>query len=341
MCLYPKLIKNRRYTANKKNGGNIPPLPLVEVNGKMMKDLRVLEVPVKCGKCIECRKQEARKWQIRLYEEVRTRHDGIFVTLTFSNESIKELGKETSLTGYNRDNEIATIGMRRFLERWRKKYKKSIRHWTITELGHNGTENVHIHGIMWTDKNPKEIERIWEYGYVWLSTDHNGYVNDETVSYITKYVHKQDKIHTEYKPKVLTSPGIGKGYTDRIDSQKHKYKEGETNELYRNRQGYKMALPTYYKNNIFTEEEKEKLWIEKLNKNERYVLGQKIDISRTDEQYYETVKYARKLNKELGYGDDAINWEKRKYEEERRNINYMKRIMKAQRNSPSAGGKKR
>ena len=32
MCLYPKLIKNRKYIANKKNGGNIPPVS----------DLRVL-----------------------------------------------------------------------------------------------------------------------------------------------------------------------------------------------------------------------------------------------------------------------------------------------------------
>ena len=45
MCLYPRLIKNRKYIANKKNGGNIPPVS----------DLRVLVVPVGCGKCIECK----------------------------------------------------------------------------------------------------------------------------------------------------------------------------------------------------------------------------------------------------------------------------------------------
>jgi hypothetical protein len=26
MCLYPRLIKNRKYIKNKKNGGNIPPV---------------------------------------------------------------------------------------------------------------------------------------------------------------------------------------------------------------------------------------------------------------------------------------------------------------------------
>jgi hypothetical protein len=39
MCLYPKLIKNRKYVANKKNGGNIP----------VPSDKRVLMVPVGCG----------------------------------------------------------------------------------------------------------------------------------------------------------------------------------------------------------------------------------------------------------------------------------------------------
>lgn len=328
MCLYPKLIENRRYKATKKNGGDIPPLPLIEINGRLRSDERVLYVPVKCGKCMECRKQEARKWQVRLYEEIKQTKNGIFVTLTFSNESIKELGKLTEMTGYNRDNEIATIGMRRFLERWRKKYKKSVRHWTITELGHNGTENIHLHGIIWTDKEPQEIRKIWKYGFVWLSTEHQGYVNDQTVNYIVKYVHKQDAKHKYYKPKILTSPGIGRNYINTINAESNKYKKNETNETYRNRQGYKMGLPIYYRNQIYTEEEKEKLWIEKLDKEERYVNGQKIDISVSEEQYYKAVLEARKLNNQLGYGNDEIDWERKKYEQQRRNMMYLKRIEK-------------
>ena len=47
MCLFPKLIKNKKYIANKKNGGNIPPFF----------DDRVLHVSVGCGKCMECTKK--------------------------------------------------------------------------------------------------------------------------------------------------------------------------------------------------------------------------------------------------------------------------------------------
>jgi len=121
MCLYPKLIKNRKYVSNKKNGGNIPPVT----------DQRILLVPAGCGKCIECKKQKSREWQVRLQEEIRHNNKGKFVTLTFSNESIKELAKEIKLEGYELDNEIATLATRRFLERWRKKYKKSVKHWLV------------------------------------------------------------------------------------------------------------------------------------------------------------------------------------------------------------------
>ena len=47
MCLNPKTIKNKRYTINKKNGGEIP----------AVKDERLLNVEIGCGKCHICRKK--------------------------------------------------------------------------------------------------------------------------------------------------------------------------------------------------------------------------------------------------------------------------------------------
>ena len=68
MCLYPKLIKNKKYTKNKKNGGVIP----------AVSDNRVLWVTAACGKCFECRKQKARAWQVRMSEELRENPNAIF-----------------------------------------------------------------------------------------------------------------------------------------------------------------------------------------------------------------------------------------------------------------------
>ena len=153
MCLFPKLIKNKKYTKTKKNGGNIP----------AVSDKRVLAIPVSCGKCIECKKRKARDQQVRLLEDLRhktytvnnfgivktiTKETPRFVTLTFSTESLKELA--TSLhryKGYDLDNEICKKAVRLFTERWRKENKIALRHWLVTELGQLNNEHVHLHLI--------------------------------------------------------------------------------------------------------------------------------------------------------------------------------------------------
>jgi len=193
MCLFPKLVKNRKYVANKKNQGNVPEAD----------DQRKLYVPIGCGKCMECLKKKSREWQVRLNEEIKTDSRGLFVTLSFSDESLQELQTDIiGLSGYELDNETATKAVRRFLERWRKKHKKSVKHWLVTELGTQNTERIHLHGIIFTDLKD-DVKQIWKYGNVYIGD----YVNEETIGYIVKYLHKTDPKHKEYKPKILTNKG--------------------------------------------------------------------------------------------------------------------------------------
>jgi len=316
MCLFPKLLPNPKYKSTKKNGGVIP----------TMNDERVKWVPVGCGKCMECMKRKAREWQVRMNEEIRQDKSGQFVTLTFSNESIIELSKKVETEGYERDNEIATIAVRYFLERWRKKYKKSVKHWLITELGHKGTENVHLHGIIFS-KDKEAIAERWGYGWVYIGE----YVNEKTVNYCCKYATKIDVDHKYYKPKILTSPGIGKNYLQRSDANRNKFNEtGETKEAYITRQGIKLNMPIYYRNKIYTEEEREKLWLQKLDKNIRYVDKIPIDVSTTEGllQYNIALQEAQRKNARLGYGNDKENWSAKNYEIQRRNLNFKQRITK-------------
>jgi len=138
MCLYPKFILNRKYLPNQKNGGNVP----------QMTDPRTKYVPVGCGKCIECRNQRGRAWSVRLQEEIRTNNNGQFVTLSFTDDDLnkldeevqrinknqleqinKETGKKTKyieIKGYELENSIATLAIRRFLERWTRQRKNII-----------------------------------------------------------------------------------------------------------------------------------------------------------------------------------------------------------------------
>lgn len=325
MCLYPTLRKNKKYTMTKKNGGQVPPIS----------DIRVTYVATGCGNCMECRQQYARDWQVRLLEDVRHNKNGKFVTLTFSDESIKKISRKIKgLEGYNLDNEIATYAVRHFYERYRKKYKKSLRHWLVTELGHENTENIHLHGIIWCDNDLNEIEKFWKYGWVWKGkeTEHGiiNYVNEQTTNYITKYITKIDDDHKEYKPKVLASKGIGKAYLDRDDAKRNKFKDKDTKEYYTTRTGHKLALPKYYRNKLYTDDEKEKLWLNLLDKNVRYVCGEKIDVSETDTDYWDTVRWYREKNEQLGYGDDSKNWDRKRYENERRKMLQKQRIERAE-----------
>ena len=77
---------------------------------------------------------------------------------------------------------------------------------------------------------------------------------------------KVDEKHPKFRGKVLCSAGIGAGYLRREDAKKHVYKQGETNESYRMRNGGKLNLPIYYRNKLFTEEEREKLFLDKIEK---------------------------------------------------------------------------
>lgn len=314
MCLYPRLIKNRKYVSNKKNGGNIPPIT----------DKRVLSVPVGCGKCLECKRQKARQWQVRLHEDLRENKNALFVTYTFSDEGLQEIDNLIKgINGYDRDNEICRIAIRRYLERWRKKYKKSLRHWLVTELGHTNTERVHIHGIVWS-KEKEDVKKIWQYGKVWIGD----YVNAKTVNYIVKYVNKIDPVHKEYNSKIFTSPGIGSGYKNRRDFGRNKFNGIDTIETYKTREGLELALPIYYRNALYNDEEKEKLWLIKLDKEERWVDGVKVDISENEDEYFKLLEHKRLKNKRLGYGDNSENWDLKRYENERRNIKKLERLKK-------------
>ncbi len=85
MCLYPKLMINRRYIKTKKNGGVIPPL----------NDVRKLYISAGCGKCMECRKKRGLEWAVRLKEEMRHNNmKAYFMTWTFSEEALDELKKD-------------------------------------------------------------------------------------------------------------------------------------------------------------------------------------------------------------------------------------------------------
>lgn len=286
---------NPKYKPNKKNKGKPP----------ICKDERLRYVSVGCGQCYECRKQKASQWRVRMMEEIRHDKTGLFVTLTFNPEKYEYYKNKSEIN--EDDNELATSAIRDFLERVRKKTKKSMKHWFITEKGHTGTKRIHIHGIVWGENAEELIRGKWQNGFVYIGD----YVNEQTINYIIKYVTKVDIENREFKGKILTSAGIGKNYINREDKKNNKYKPNETNELYRSRNGLKYALPLYYRNKIYTEEEREKLWIEKIENGIKWVCGDKVKID--NEEAYMNLLNEWRTKTERMYKFEEKKWNEKKY----------------------------
>ena len=313
MCLYPTFVKNPKYKPNKKNKGR-PPICL---------DRRLYYIPVKCGCCIECRKEKQREWRVRLEEELRTRV-GYFTTLTIAPESINNLETDTGLKWEENPNEIATRALRLFLERVRKDTGKSIRHWCVTELGEEG-DRIHLHGIFFGQKSAELVRKHWKYGFVFIGC----FCNSRSINYMTKYMLKVDIKHPMFKQIVLASKGIGDGYFDRLDYlwQKQNYKNINV-ATYTFRNGTKMAMPKYYKNKLFTDEEREKMWTNNLNRGVLWIYGEKVKAND-----WKTIDNLRRYWQNYGInvmGDNPIAWnaakERRKEEKQRKAIAEAKKL---------------
>lgn len=317
MCLYTKYIENPKYKPNKKNGGKPPPCP----------DERLRYVPAKCNKCIECRKQKQREWIVRLSEEIRC-NKYIFVTLTLSNESFLKLREICN----GDENTIMTKAHRLFLERIRKDTGRSVRHWAITELGED-TARIHLHGLYSCSK--EIIEKNWKYGHVFIGS----FVNERTIFYITKYMLKTSPKQKNFQGVILSSSGLGANYTKRKDAKRNSYKENETDETYRLRDGRKINLPQYYRNKLYTEEQKDRLWIEKQEKGYRYIMGEKVQLENEDE-YINLLEFYRRKSVEL-YKDNPEEWEKERHLRRLRKIReYLERCRNGASNDPKKKGKR-
>lgn len=297
--MYPRLVKNPRFLPNKKNKGVIPEI----------KDIRQLYVPVACGVCAECRRKKYNSWKKRLIEEKKHQR-GYFLTLTFSDEALEQLKKEAETED---NNAIAKFAMRRFLERYRKKNGKSCKHWFITELG-GQNDRIHLHGIVF--ENPKkeatkqkEWTRLWKYGHVWA-----GWCNDKTISYVSKYILKQDIKHKDFKGIILCSAGIGAAYRTPEQIERAKLKLRNKQQItYRMPNGAKSNMPDYYRRTMLSDEEREKDWSNTLDRKKRYVRGLEIDVSTKKgmNRYFELLKEAQEWNVRMGYGEPK--WNKKEY----------------------------
>lgn len=248
-CSYPITIRD------KKRGTDINP--------------RFILVP--CGKCINCIQRKRADWSFRLLQELKEATRATFLTLTYNEEN---LPKNYRL-------------QKRVLQNYFKRVRHSAPKLKYYAVGEYGTKSKrpHYHAIVYNCDNGVLVDN-WR-GTGTHSQEPIGFskcdpVNEATIHYVTGYViekagtmdEKTGKMIDTWsvddiKPFAIMSKGLGKKYL-KYNTKFHK--SNFTTETTKEG-GQKQILPRYLRDQIFTQEEKNKLV------NELQKKFQKIDYS--------------------------------------------------------------
>lgn len=241
MCLKPKVIVNRHY---------------VKVAGSAENALQLfsaapdLYVKVDCGLCIECQIKRGSSWRTRLLDEYKYFVDRFpkekvhFVTLTIAPEYYHLFHDKAS----------SCRMIRLFLERYRKRYGCSFKHYITSEYGEK-RGRLHFHMISFRMLcNAKELRELWSYGRVDMQT----LKGPQGISYVSGYVSKIVKgdkltsnqpffIAPDKKTFVLVSPKFGRDYiTDKSNFDYH-YSGNFLKTVRVRDNGSPFGLPRYYR----------------------------------------------------------------------------------------------
>lgn len=146
-----------------------------------------LEIP--CGKCIGCKLERSRQWAIRCVHEAQLHRWNSFITLTYAEAHLPELGS------------LVLRDFQLFMKRLRKSCRHRIRFFHCGEYGDlNGRPHYHaclfghdfLDKYLWSERDgiklyrsPK-LETLWGLGFATI-----GEVTFESAAYCARYITKK------------------------------------------------------------------------------------------------------------------------------------------------------
>lgn len=215
------------------------------------------DVIVPCGKCPPCKMKRVFQWVFRLEEEDRVSVSSSFVTLTYDTENIpisKNGYKTLHVPEINKKTgRKFSTHFQLFIKKLRKCQKRKIKYYMVGEYGEK-TKRPHYHAIMFNTPGLNILEECWQYGSV-----HQGQVNAASISYVAQYINKSVIIPAWFnddreKEFSRMSKGLGKSF---LSKAMMKYYEADNTRQYVSRSdGVKLAMPRFYKEKLFTDEER-------------------------------------------------------------------------------------
>lgn len=257
---------------------------------------------VPCGKCGACLTNRRNDWALRLKEEERCSLNAFFVTLTYAEQvlPISDTGFPTLVKKHLQDflkrlrhhvnkmpiedynYEMATA-FESHEERLKEAFK-GVRYYAVGEYGEH-TYRPHYHLLLFNVPIPimENLPQVWNYGLC-----HVGKVEQRSIMYCLSYhitANKKGSEKMERAPEFQTmsrNPGIGHTYVSDYGSWKQK-----AGTMYVVNDGYKLRMPRYWKDKIFSEEQRahltekiiqkveadQKKWLDSLEKFPNYNRG--------------------------------------------------------------------
>ncbi len=212
---------------------------------------------VPCGKCYQCLARRRNGWSFRLWHQMNISQSACFMTLTYEDPPLS----------FNEQATLKKKDLQDFLKRLRKheKAKKngtSLKYYAVGEYGTNG-HRPHYHLIIFNISNYTRTrsdlvaKKIWKKGHVDIAI-----CNSATINYVVGYINQgswspQHELDDRDPHFSIMSKGLGANYlTDALFD--YHYDRMDASVMHPD--GYRIPLPRYYKDQIFTVEEKAELY---------------------------------------------------------------------------------
>lgn len=240
-CLFPFFVDNPKYpyTSNER------------------------QVPVPCGSCPACLERNTAQWIFRVIEESKC-HDvsrAHFVTYTFDNDNI-EITPKGFMTLSKRPYQLMLKRLRKIQYKFCKQNNMEqvpIKYWLCGEYG-STTERPHYHAIIFGVIDQRWFFESWiDSEGAMLGEIHIGDVSGASIAYCAKYMSKGKTIPKHANDDRLPeframSKGLGKGYLK--NEKLVRWHQNNPEKPYVVYQGFKIGLPRYYRDKIYTDAQK-------------------------------------------------------------------------------------
>ncbi|AJK28320.1 putative replication initiation protein [Eel River basin pequenovirus] len=210
----------------------------------------VTQVPIPCGKCGPCIKRRIDTWVFRLLQEDRVSKSGHFVTLTYAPDHLPR--------SKNNLPTLVKSDLQKFFKRLRKLTGYHIRYYAVGEYG-TLFQRPHYHIICFGCPTPMSYALAWAPHRKPIGSIHVGMVSGDSIAYCAGYIQKGRTIPQHARddrvPQFsVMSNGLGISY---LTPSVIRYHKSHLDKLYLTLPGGKrIAMPRYYRDKIFTEDEK-------------------------------------------------------------------------------------